>query len=365
MTLSIPHAAARPHHTAEGLPDWGLGPFVRPASGNPVITPGESLFDCPLTGAPVAWEKLHTFNPAAIVRDGRVWLLYRAEDDSGEMNIGGHTSRLGLAVSDDGIHFTRFPTPVVFPDQDAFTDLEWQGGCEDPRLVEAPDGRYILTYTMYSREHHSVRLGVAESWDLLHWTKRGYAFAQDLRWDSHRWSKSGGIVTSLQDGRLRAVRINGHYWMYWGEFGVNLAWSDNLLDWHPVPGVDGQDLILPPRPGLFDSALAEGGPPPILTDRGIVVLYNGKNDAHDRTGDPTLPAGIYSGGQALFSANEPGRLLERTTRPFFRPAESWEKTGQYTDGTTFIEGLVFFQARWFLYYGCADSLVGVAILEQA
>jgi 2-C-methyl-D-erythritol 4-phosphate cytidylyltransferase len=175
---------------------------------------------------------------------------------------------------------------------------------------------------------------------LLHWTKRGYAFAQDLRWDSHRWSKSGGIVTSLQDGRLRAVRINSHYWMYWGEFGVNLAWSDNLLDWHPVPGVDGQDLILPPRPGLFDSALAEGGPPPILTDRGIVVLYNGKNDAHDRTGDPTLPAGIYSGGQALFSANEPGRLLERTTRPFFRPAESWEKTGQYTDGTTFIEGLV-------------------------
>ena len=48
---------------------WQLGPFVRPQQGNPVITPlTESLFTDPMSKAPVHWEALHTFNPAAIVR---------------------------------------------------------------------------------------------------------------------------------------------------------------------------------------------------------------------------------------------------------------------------------------------------------
>jgi predicted GH43/DUF377 family glycosyl hydrolase len=38
---------------------------------------------------------------------------------------------------------------------------------------------------------------------------------------------------------------------------------------------------------------------------------------------------------------------------------AYEKTGQYAAGTTFAEGLVVFHGKWFLYYGCADSLVGV------
>ena len=82
---------------------WTIGPFTRPATGNPVITPNPtSSFDDPIRRAPVHWEALHTFNPAAIVRSGKVYVLYRAEDDSGEMQIGMHTSRLGLAESSDG-----------------------------------------------------------------------------------------------------------------------------------------------------------------------------------------------------------------------------------------------------------------------
>ena len=123
---------------------WQLGPFVRPASGNPVITPDKTaLFDDPILQAPVAWEALHTFNPAAIVRDGKVYVLYRAEDDSGTMQIGMHTSRLGLAVSEDGIHFLRLRRPVFFPADDDQKSREWPGGVEDPRIVEAPDGTYF------------------------------------------------------------------------------------------------------------------------------------------------------------------------------------------------------------------------------
>lgn len=45
--------------------------------------------------------------------------------------------------------------------------------------------------------------------------------------------------------------------------------------------------------------------------------------------------------------------------------EPFEKSGQYVNGTVFMEGLVFFKKKWFLYYGCADSRVAVAIYDPA
>jgi hypothetical protein len=47
---------------------WQIGPFHRPDAAQPVIAPEPSH----------AWESLHTFNPAAIVRNGKVYVLYRA-----------------------------------------------------------------------------------------------------------------------------------------------------------------------------------------------------------------------------------------------------------------------------------------------
>jgi hypothetical protein len=73
--------------------DWQIGPFTRPTNA-PVITPNKtSLFTDPIAKAPIHWESLHTFNPAAIVRDNKIYVLYRAEDDTGKMQIGEHTSR--------------------------------------------------------------------------------------------------------------------------------------------------------------------------------------------------------------------------------------------------------------------------------
>ena len=112
----------------------------------------ESTFIDPILKAPAHWEALHTFNPAAIVRDGKMVVLYRAEDDSGAMEIGGHTSRLGLAESKDGIHFTRRAEPVFFPAEDDQKAREWPGGVEDPRIVESEDGTYVLTYTQWNRD---------------------------------------------------------------------------------------------------------------------------------------------------------------------------------------------------------------------
>jgi beta-1,2-mannosidase len=335
-----------------------MGAFTRPVS-SPVIMPDpKSTFDDPLTHGSVHWESTSTFNPAAIVREGKIYVLYRAEDDSGEMKIGGHTSRLGLASTEDGIHFVRRGEPVFYAADDDQKGREWPGGVEDPRIVEREDGTYVLTYTQWNQK--STDIGIATSKDLIHWTKFGPLFA-DGKGPAHPSYKSGGIVTQLAGGRLIAARIQGKYWMYWGEIEVHLATSPDLIHWEAVKDAHGDPVtVLKRRPGLFDSGFPEVGPPPVLTAKGIVMLYNGKNDMGDAAA-AGLGQGAYSVGQAIFSADDPSRLLERTKTPFLRPEMPFEKSGQYAAGTTFGEGLVFYKGRWFLYYGCADSLVGVVV----
>ena len=339
---------------------WTLGPFVKPAGVNPVIAPDRAAtFVSPTNDSTVHWEEYATFNPAAVVRDGKIHVLYRAEDASGSEGIGHHTSRIGLAVSSDGLHFTRRATPVLYPDRDAQAGNEQPGGVEDPRVVETDDGRYVLTYTQWNRD--VPRLAVATSRDLVHWEKHGPAFAKV---DSGKYlrteSKSGAIVTRVAGDHLVAAKIDGRYWMYYGVPNVHLATSENLVDWTPLEDADGKALnVVSPRPGYFDSWLVEAGAPAVITARGIVLLYNAGNSR--AYGDPRLPEHVYTGGQALFDARNPLRLVARTAAPFIRPTEPFERTGQYVEGTTFVEGLLPFRGRWFLYYGTADSRVGVAI----
>jgi predicted GH43/DUF377 family glycosyl hydrolase len=341
-----------------------LGPFTKANDVNPIILPRPTPeFRSPTNDSTVRWEETATFNPAAVVKDGKVFVLYRAEDASGELRIGGHTSRIGLAESIDGLRFTRRPTPVLYPDTDAQRRYEWTGGVEDPRIVETENGEYVLTYTQWN--HDIPRLGVATSRDLIHWTKHGPAFAASRSGKYlNMESKSGAILARAQGDRLIATKVNGTYWMYFNVPDVLIATSDNLLDWTPLEDADGKPVkVLSPRPGYFDSWLVEAGPPALVTARGIVLVYNAGNSA--TVGDSTLPARVYTGGQALFDGANPIKLLARSAEPFIKPTEPYERTGQYPEGTTFVEGLVPFRGRWYLYYGSADSRVGVAIWDPS
>ncbi len=337
------------------LTGWQIGDFSRAGIDNPILKPSETAsFNCPMRGEKVRFEHDHVFNPAAAVLNGKVYLLYRAEDDHGA-GIGGHTSRIGLAVSEDGLHFKKRPTPVLFPGNDANKKYEWPGGCEDPRVVQNLDGEFVLTYTAWDRK--TARLCVATSRDLIHWTKRGPAFSGTSFVDT--WSKSGSIVTTLVHSHLVAAKVKGKYWMYWGEGTLNLASSTDLVHWNPSVGSDGKLLgNLTTRSGSFDSALVESGPPALLTKDGIVLIYNGKNDK--AKGDPNLGDGAYAAGQVLFDPNDPGHVLDRSQTYFLKPDLKQEKTGQYTAGTVFTEALVRFKGRWILYFGSADSYVGAA-----
>lgn len=344
------------------LPDWAFGGFLRPGHVNPIISPdpGSKFLD-PMTNKSISWECSETFNPAAVIKNGKVIVLYRAEDNSG-IGRGSRTSRIGFAISSDGIHFTKSKSPVLFPGNDSQKEFDWPGGCEDPRVAVTEDGTYVVTYTSWNRK--VPRLGVAISKDLKNWTKYNPILMDAYNGKFHNmFTKSASIVTMIKGGKQVIAKINGKYWMYWGEHHIYAATSTNLINW--VPLVDDKNelkILMSPRKGYFDSNLTECGPPAVITDKGIVLLYNGKNLANEDR-DKRFNANAYCAGQVLFDKNDPTKVLARLDVPFLRPVESFEKSGQYEDGTVFVEGMVYFKKKWFLYYGCADSRVGVAIFD--
>lgn len=155
------------------LPDWALGGFVRPLGVNPVISPDSTTrFMDPMNKKLVDWESNDTFNPAAIIKDGKIVVLYRAEDKAGRA-IGKRTSRIGYATSTDGVTFTRRKTPVLFPAEDGQKENEWPGGCEDPRVAVTEDGLYVIFYTQWNQDKARVGVATSKGSDQLEKTRAG------------------------------------------------------------------------------------------------------------------------------------------------------------------------------------------------
>jgi predicted GH43/DUF377 family glycosyl hydrolase len=273
------------------------------------------------------WESAGTFNPAVVQHGDKVVMLYRAQDKQG-------TSRLGYAESADGIHFTRRDQPVLSPS----AEYEKDGGVEDPRLVQFGD-TYYLTYTGYNKK--DAQLCLATSTDLIHWDRKGVIIpANKGNWNV-KWTKSGAIIPEMIDGK---------YWMYFlatnadNKDQAGLASSTDLLHWTEAT----QLPVLPVRPGRFDSRVAEPGPSPIVTPKGIVLIYNGADDKL-----------VYRTGMAVFDRNDPRKLVWRSDEPSFSAEKNWEKVGQVPN-VVFVEGMVRQGGRYLFYYGGADKYVGIA-----
>jgi len=332
---------------------WAMIPFNKLNDVNPILKASDGVFKCPILKQEVKWEEKDVFNPAAVVRNGAIYLFYRAEDTIGKY---AGTSRIGLAIGADGVNFTRMREPVLYPAEDFMKVYEWEGGIEDPRIVESELGTYIMTYSAYDGK--VARLCLASSTDLLNWTKHGTVLTGNY---IDLWSKSGAIIAKQQGNKIIAEKINGKYWMYFGDTDLFMATSDDLIKWEPVLEEDGKlKSVLTPRKGYFDSRLVESGPYALLTEKGILLLYNGMNS--DTEGDPDLPKGAYCSGQALFDPADPTKVIDRLETYFLKPDQPYEMQGQINQ-VCFIEGLVPHNGKWFLYYGTADSKIGVAVKE--
>ena len=204
-----------------------------------------------------------------------------------------------------------------------------------------------------------------------------------------RPTKAGAIVTEFMGGRLVAARIEGRYWMYWGEGTIFAATSQDLvrgtplesqsapdryLTWEPqgdtragswrverVPGPQGLRQIAGPRRRRFGSVLTEPGPTALLTEAGVILIYNGA--IQSKFGVDGTPPSAYQPGQLLLDAHDPSAVIGRLPDPFLTidPAEADGQVGN----VCFAHGLVAFKGEWLFYVGLADSRLGVASAPRA
>lgn len=297
-----------------------IGPFVD-FEKNPILGPGRGFCS------------KGVYNPAVVKDKDTYFMLFRAEGLGNSL-----TGRIGLARSEDGFNFTPHPDPILAPGEE-FDRL----GCEDPRVVRAGDTFY-LTYVGNPGKYGVGNLCLATSKDLVHWEKHGSVLKPQKEWDRGQ-VKAGAILPE---------RINGKYLMYFmGEkkpwrTAIGVAVSTDLFHWQELL----DRPVLCPRKGYFDEKGVEPGPSPVLAAEGIWLIYCGWRKDH-----------IYKVGAALFSRDDPCRLIERSDTPIFSPHKNW---GDFFGGISnhvVPEGLIVEKNQWFLYYGAADRACCVAIWE--
>lgn len=261
-----------------------------------------------------AWESLNVFNCAVVYHNGLFHMLYRAQGAD-------YVSRIGYAVSEDGVHFSRLDRPVLVP-----ANERESRGVEDPRVTYlADEGRFIMAYTAYSP--YGVLPMFAESTNLI------------------TWRRIGPLVTDEEnkDHVLFPRKINGRYVSFHRRPpSIWIAFSDDLVHWTDFVEV------MPPRPGLWDNNRVGAGGVPIETEHGWLIIYHGYNE--DR---------VYCLGLALLDLDDPTKVIRRAEPPILEPTELWELRGD-------VPNVVFSTANpvvgdtIYVYYGGGDHVIGLA-----
>ncbi|MBG6061054.1 putative GH43/DUF377 family glycosyl hydrolase [Flavobacterium sp. CG_9.1] len=314
--------------------DWAVHHFVKVDSLNSILEPEfHQVFQSPISNKQVHWEERNVLNPFVIVKNGKAYLIYRAQDKDLK-------SKLGLAINDDGLHFKKQPLPIFCLDNDTIKQYEWQGGIEETRIIESENGTYIMTYTSYDGK--TARLCLASSKDLYTWTKHGLVLKEEKYKDLR--SQSGAIVCKLAGNKIIAAKIKGKYWMYFGDNDLYLATYEDLIHWNVAENDENKKMIsvLHPRMGYFDSRLVEPGPLALVQKEGILLIYNDSNAANYN--DSNLPKFTIAVSQALFDKENPYKFIDRMDDYFSHPDKPYEQTGEVNE-VYFVEGLVYFKKK--------------------
>jgi predicted GH43/DUF377 family glycosyl hydrolase len=266
------------------------------------------------------WETYNVFNPSVIYHNGLFHMHYRAQGLD-------WISRIGYAVSLDGIRWNRLREPVLEPSGEAEAR-----GVEDPR-VTLIDGTFYMAYTAYGASSvggFSITPMFARSQNLLDWQRLGPL----VRGEDNK------------DHLLFPRRLKGRYLaLHRRPPQVWLAESDDLLTWHP----EHMRPVFGPRPNsAWDNNRVGSNGVPIETQAGWLMLYHGYDAAH-----------TYRFGVCLLDLADPARVLHRAADPIFEPEELWELRGDvpnvvFSCANPVVNGQVY------VYYGGADHVIGLA-----
>jgi predicted GH43/DUF377 family glycosyl hydrolase len=322
----------------------------RQGSG-PILTPDPHF----------SWESEGVFNPGIVKIGNEIVMLYRAV---GEREA--YISHLGLAKSQDGIHFTRVLSHPVFGPQEIFD--KW--ATEDPRITQLGEDFYV-TYVAVPKRIMKNGLPVKRNTPLETMTAllktRDFLSFENL-----------GVISSPhsdnKDITLFPRKINGRYYMlhrpnHWSREWLKGPYKKQLNEGLPCDLAD-----LPEMPGMWIASSTDllnwidhrlvlspqhasdvkigPGLPPIETKDGWLLIYH-----HVRREEGTTRL-IYSVRAALLDLHDPSRLISRLHEDILSPEMPYEVENEMR--IVFPTGGFVLGDVLYVYYGASDRYVCLA-----
>jgi predicted GH43/DUF377 family glycosyl hydrolase len=295
-------------------------------SKNPIISP---IPEHP-------WEAKATFNPAAIYLEDKIHILYRTSSND-------NTSSIGYASIENGFDIVERMTDPAYVPRENFESKKidnGNSGCEDPRLTKIGKNIYMCYTAFDSIGPPRVAITSISEKDFL---------AREWKWEKPYLitpasfdDKDACIFPEkLADGYFIMHRVGNEIC---GDYFKTLDFTKET--------VKKCIRIIGPRINCWDSSKVGIASPPIKTKYGWLLLYHGVSKGHN----------TYRIGAVLLDLKDPAIVLARSTDPIFEPVEVYEKIG-IVNNVVFPCGMILRDKLLYIYYGGADTVIGVATME--
>lgn len=316
-------------------------------SGNPILSPNPHS----------TWDNFCVLNPAVVYDEEskKFIMVYRAAGDDIQ-----HVMRLGLATSEDGIHFERASDRPIF---EADPNGEDGAGPEDPRLVKMGDV-YYLTYAAkpyfvgrywldepdrYTKEFvKEPAPEIPPTFLQRRHTVTYLAYTRDFK----TFKKCGRITDSRYDNRDCVIfpeKVNGKFVKIERPYcdGPNpsiwISYSDELMEWGKP------ELLYRVGQEDWETERIGAGCPPLKTEKGWLFLYHGVSKKDH----------LYRVGFMLLDLDNPSKILAKTKHYVMEPETPFEFSEMYP-GCVFPTGWVNKDGTLYIYYGCGDRYISLA-----
>ncbi len=313
--------------------------------------------------------------------DGTLYLLPR-------LVAAGNRSRVGLArvLTRDGVPVGVEREGVVLAPDAGWERARTHGGVEDPRITWIQElGTHVMTYVAYGPLGPRTALAVAT--DLRDWKRLGplqFGYQPALDIDLNHFTNKDVVFfpepVPGRDGRPSFAALHRPTWdLDLVGAGIGTYLPAGLTDdrpgiWMssvPVGEVladitaltrlrDHRLVALPEFP--FEELKIGAGPPPLRVPEGWLLLHHGVT-GRLLPGVDHQPLVNYAAGAMILAADDPGVVLARTSSPLLT-AELTEERSGIVPNVVFPTAVEQIAGRQFVFYGMADSRIGVAELDR-
>ena len=268
------------------------------------------------------------FNSAVVPFEDGFAGVFRCDSRSISMDI-------FVGHSKDGLKWDIEDKPIQFVGQD--NEILKREYRYDPRVCFIED-RYYITWC---NGYHGPTIGLAYTFDFKTFTQLENAFLPCNRNGVLFPRKINGLYTMLS-----RPSDNGHT-----PFGdIFISQSPDLTYWghhrHLMSPIAGDE-------SAWQCTKVGPGPVPIETDEGWLLIYHGVIT--------TCQGFVYRMGACLLDIDEPWKIIYRSKDYIMAPYELYECVGDVPNVVFPCATLTDSKTgRIAVYYGCADTVTGVA-----